>query len=226
MPQAAAYSVAAPETLRFSIPAEALVSRRSISAAEPLTLAVNETNGAPALLGTLTHSSSLREDAVQRTALELQVAPSDDVWVTSFTDDVVAALRASVYSVSNGSRGWDAVAQPALADNFTRLNDSTLAISAASRSSTCAPPAERIRVEVPAVAVASHVPRIVERSSRRPRRVTLALGGTRAADRRRRRRLCVAPRAGRARDGGARQQRHLARDRAARVHVADGDVAV
>ena len=182
VPQAAAYSVAAPETLRFSIPAEALVSRRSISAAEPLTLAVNETNGAPALLGTLTHSSSLREDAVQRSALELQVALSDDVWVTTFTDDVVAALRASVYSVSNGSRGWDAVAQPALsADNFTRLNDSTLAITLGGVEEFDVRDAEpeRIRVEVPAVAVASRVPRIVEPLLRvDPVACTLALGGT------------------------------------------------
>ena len=70
---------------------------------------------------------------------------------------------------------------------------------------------ERIRVEVPAVAVASRVPRVVDRRSYRvdPVACTLALGGTLA-------RptdddgvvVRVAPRAGRARDMG--QQRHVA----------------
>ena len=189
VPQAAAYSVAAPETHRFSIPPRPS-SRAARSPPPSRSRSPSTRRTARPPCG---HAHPLVEppricEVKLVTALELQVAPSDDVWVTSFTDDVVAALRLSVYSVSNGSRGWDAVAQPALsADNFTRLGDSTLAITLCGVEEFDVRPAEperHIRVEVPAVAVASRVPRVVEPLLRvDPVACTLALGGTLARGR-------------------------------------------
>ena len=145
-------------------------------------------------------------------ALELQVALSDDVGHHVHRRRRRRPARRS--PVSNGSRGWDAVAQPALsADNFTRLNDSTLAITLGGVEEFDVRDAEpeRIRVEVPAVAVASRVPRIVEPLLRvdpvahpRPRRTLARPTDDDGVDRWRR--------AQGARDGGAGQQRHVARD--------------
>ena len=132
IPQIAGYDIAAPETLRLTVPQGATFARSVLTA--PEAIVVEAAVGVATLTGTLTEKREDRAIRIEPTTLVVTLAR--DEWVDALWDPsshpllAQTLLSAFVPSESQEPTGWNVVVRPALTPSaLTRIDNYTMILT-------------------------------------------------------------------------------------------------